>query len=153
MILRKVVETVTYKPDRTVRGAFNILDTLECGHEIHNKGSGGRAKRRKCFECEGLRSNGQAMRGNTLITWNSETQMPHREPVWDIIEQEWASQGKCNSCGYHGILRDYPRVFTVNIKENRFEMACFADGDESVHKGVYIYYNEANRSNSDAIPT
>ena len=79
-MLRKVIDTETYRPERTIPSARSIIDTLECGHQIRNKGSAGHAKRRQCHDCESLKngSTTRSIAGNRITTWDSETNMPVR---------------------------------------------------------------------------
>jgi len=80
---RKVVATRTYKPGRTRSGAFCIVDTLECGHEIYNKGSSGYADSRECQECQFWLEGHTKYKaiGNMEEKWNSETLMPYWEQL------------------------------------------------------------------------
>ncbi|MBA7693122.1 hypothetical protein ES703_101698 [subsurface metagenome] len=78
---RLVVNTRTYRPERTQAGAFCIIDTLECGHEVYNKGSAGYAKHRKCEQClSWLMGTTKYKRiGNQEEKWDSKTLMPYWE--------------------------------------------------------------------------
>jgi len=48
---RKVVDSERYWPASAPRGAFARILKLECGHELHRKGSQGVPKKSRCIEC------------------------------------------------------------------------------------------------------
>lgn len=78
-MLRKVVESDTYRPERTAPGSFAIRDTLECGHVVTVKGSAGRAFRRNCKTCDHLKNGGKSWTGGIQELWDEKTQMPYWE--------------------------------------------------------------------------
>ena len=80
---RKVIHTEYYRPERTVLGAFGIIDTLECGHKVRNKGSAGDANFRKCRECTDMMAGYTrfSILGNVVTTWDPETKMPVRREM------------------------------------------------------------------------
>ena len=76
---RLVVTTETYRPLRSRHPAFVIVDTLECGHEVHTKGSQGYAKYRKCSQCQAW-MNCPGMKliiGDQEEKWDGNKQMPY----------------------------------------------------------------------------
>ena len=75
-MLRKIIRTELYRPERTVPSARGRIDYLECGHEAYNKGSVGEAERRKCQKCTSLSRGAKHFSGNTITTWDKETLMP-----------------------------------------------------------------------------
>ncbi len=78
-IYRKVTSTDTYNPRHTISTAFNIVDTLECGHQIVCKGSRGFAKKRLCKTCDSLRNGAVITTGNCTETWDAKSFMPKKE--------------------------------------------------------------------------
>ena len=77
-MLRKVIKTEEQSSQRTTASAFSRKDTLECGHIIHNKGSAGKATKRKCNECQSLQGGATLRYGNVVEKWDSKTKMPVR---------------------------------------------------------------------------
>lgn len=80
-MFRLVTNTERYRNS----GGYTIKDTLECGHTKFNKGSAGRAKKRHCNRCEGLKNGMKSTIGNEQELWNKSTQLPYLVPINETL--------------------------------------------------------------------
>lgn len=103
-VKQKVVGYETCQIYPGYSGSWSQCETLECGHEVFNKGSVGRASFRFCKACEGLRSGEVTYENDTITFWDPETEMPKTVPYQP------------------GLVKDFDEEFEKDPAKRRWKM-------------------------------